>query len=155
MTALWLFFPTNLSHQKWFIYCLPAMKKAVSIHLTKCVRWCCARENNNWWPMTIFYGILNMAFINSYVIYCHNSIFNNQKTLSRKSYMKSLSLSLKTPWIQKRLEIPTWSKPYAVILKVSWKKNSKIDLVLGEVSLPQKRRGTVAFDVSMSKKWHA
>lgn len=45
----------------------------------------------------MFYGILNIAFVNSYVIYCHNV----------REYMKTLSTPLITPWMSKRLEAPT------------------------------------------------
>ncbi|XP_058983469.1 piggyBac transposable element-derived protein 4-like [Musca domestica] len=33
----------------------------------------CSRKTNRW-PMAVFYGMLNAAFINSYVIYAHNLI---------------------------------------------------------------------------------
>lgn len=41
-----------------------------------CSSMSCSR-NTNRWPMTMFYGILNMAFVNSYVIYCHNIYAEN------------------------------------------------------------------------------
>lgn len=69
----------------------------------------CSRKTNRW-PMAVFYGILNMAFMNSYVIYCHNMISIKRKPLSRKEYMKELSNSLSTPWMKKRVETSTLSR---------------------------------------------
>lgn len=57
--------------------------------------------------MAVFYGMLNMAFVNLYVIYCHNMLAKKEKPLSRKEFMKKLSTELTTPWMQKRLEAPT------------------------------------------------
>lgn len=58
----------------------------------------CARKTNRW-PMATFFGMLNMAFINSFVIYSHNMLESGSKPLSRRNYMKSLHSSL----IQKQL----------------------------------------------------
>lgn len=66
----------------------------------------CSRKTNRW-PMCQFYGILNMAFINSYVIYTHNMFEAKLKPLSRSEYMKKLHFSLVQMQISERLEIPT------------------------------------------------
>lgn len=71
-----------------------------------CSTMSCSRKTNRW-PMTMFYGILNIAFVNSYVIYCHNVLSKQDKTLNRREYMKKLSTQLTTPWMSKRLEAPT------------------------------------------------
>lgn len=57
--------------------------------------------------MAVFYGILNMAFVNSAIIYGHNMIKNNKKPLNRRKFMKQLSTDLVTPWMERRLEAPT------------------------------------------------
>lgn len=57
--------------------------------------------------MAIFYGILNIAFVNSYIIYTHNILSKEEKPLNRRQYMKKLSTDLSTPWMTRRLEIPT------------------------------------------------
>lgn len=66
----------------------------------------CSRKTNRW-PMAMFYGILNIAFINSYIIYAHNVLSKGEKPLNRREYMKKLSTELSTPWMKSRLEIPT------------------------------------------------
>lgn len=71
-----------------------------------CSSMSCSRKTNRW-PMAVFYGILNMAFVNSVVIYGHNMIKNNKKPLNRREFMKQLSTDLVKPWMEKRLEAPT------------------------------------------------
>lgn len=66
-----------------------------------------SNRKTNRWPMAVFYGMLNMAFVNSYIIYCHNKLAIKEKPLSRKAFMKKLSTDLTVPWMQKRLEAPT------------------------------------------------
>lgn len=74
-----------------------------------CSSMSCSRKTNRW-PMTMFYGILNMTFVNSYVIYCHNILAKGEKPLSRREYMKKLSTQLSEPWMTERLEAPTLPK---------------------------------------------
>lgn len=73
----------------------------------------CSRKTNRW-PMSIFYGILNIAFVNSYVIYCHNILAKNEKPLNRRGYMKkfccSFSDQLSESWMKERLEAHTLPK---------------------------------------------
>lgn len=71
-----------------------------------CSTMSCSRKTNRW-PMTMFYGILNMAFVNSYVLYCHNIHAKKEKPLSRREYMKKLSEQLTAPWMNKRLDAPS------------------------------------------------
>ncbi|GBP63866.1 PiggyBac transposable element-derived protein 4 [Eumeta japonica] len=71
-----------------------------------CSSMTCSRKTNRW-PMAVFYGILNIAFVNSYVIYCHNVLSKNEKPLNRKEFMKKLSTQLTSDWMGKRLEAPT------------------------------------------------
>ncbi|CAB3250198.1 unnamed protein product [Arctia plantaginis] len=74
-----------------------------------CSSMSCCRKSNRW-PMTMFYGILNIAFINSYVIYTHNVLSKQEKPLNRREYMKRLSTELSKPSMRSRLEIPTLSR---------------------------------------------
>lgn len=74
-----------------------------------CSSMSCSRKTNRW-PMAVFYGILNMAFVNSAIIYGQNMIKNNKKPLNRREFMKQLSTDLVTPWMEKRLEAPTLIK---------------------------------------------
>lgn len=74
-----------------------------------CSSMSCSRKTNKW-PMAIFYGILNIAFVNSYIIYTHNVLSKEEKPLNRRQYMKQLSTDLSTPSMKCRLEIPTLSR---------------------------------------------
>ncbi|XP_060804330.1 piggyBac transposable element-derived protein 4-like [Amyelois transitella] len=66
----------------------------------------CSRKTRRW-PLCMFYGMLNIAFINSYVIYVTNNVEANKKPLSRRDYLKALHHKLIESHIQKRLTIPT------------------------------------------------
>ncbi|CAB3231975.1 unnamed protein product [Arctia plantaginis] len=69
----------------------------------------CSRKSNRW-PMTMFYGILNIAFINSYLIYTYKVLAKQEKPLNRREYMKRLSTKLSKPWMRSRLAILTLSR---------------------------------------------
>ncbi|XP_066139156.1 piggyBac transposable element-derived protein 4-like [Euwallacea fornicatus] len=59
------------------------------------------------WPMVIFYDMINIACINSYIIYCSNLVKLNKKPLSRYQYMIELSRCLAETWLKERLNIKT------------------------------------------------
>ncbi|CAB3262494.1 unnamed protein product [Arctia plantaginis] len=67
-------------------------------------------RKSNRWPMTMFYGILNIAFINSYLIYTYKVLSKQEKPLNRREYMKRVSTKLSKPWMRSRLAIPTLSR---------------------------------------------
>lgn len=83
-------------------------KSAVETFEQMCSSMSASRKANRW-PIAVFYALLNMAFVNSYIIYCENMISLKQKPLCRRNFMKSLSNSLITPWATKRKQIPTLS----------------------------------------------
>lgn len=58
----------------------------------------CNRKTRRW-PLCVFFGMVNIATINSYVIYCYNKYRTNDKSLSRYHYMIELSKSLAEPWL--------------------------------------------------------
>ncbi|CAH2093109.1 unnamed protein product [Euphydryas editha] len=74
-----------------------------------CTQMSCSRKTNRW-PMALFYGMLSIAFVNSYIIYCHNMQSKNEKPINRRAFMKQLSTDLAKPWMEKRLEIPNLSR---------------------------------------------
>lgn len=55
----------------------------------------------------MFYGTMNIAFINSYVIYCHKVLSKLEKSLNRGEYIKKPSSQPTTAWMIKRLDAPT------------------------------------------------
>ena len=64
------------------------------------------------WPLRVFYGMLDGAGINGYVIYSANRTKSdpNLKITPRKDFLRHLALQLVTPQLKKRLEIPTLSR---------------------------------------------
>lgn len=66
----------------------------------------CSRKTNRW-PLCVFYGMINISCINSYVIYCHNASAMRQKQMIRRDFMKKLHTQLVEPWLKIRLEIRT------------------------------------------------
>lgn len=55
------------------------------------------------WPMCVFYGMINIASINSYIIHCHNLLIAGQKPIARRDFMKNLHFQLVEPWLKVRL----------------------------------------------------
>lgn len=55
------------------------------------------------WPMCVFYGMINIACINSYIIQCHNLSTAGQKVVPRRNFMKTLYFQLAEPWLKTRL----------------------------------------------------
>lgn len=78
-----------------------------------CANMSCSRKTNRW-PMCMFYGMLNMRFMNSYVIYCENKLNANEKTVNRKQLMKELHTALVNPYMKTRPTKPTLYKKLRV-----------------------------------------
>jgi len=93
-----------------------------------CSSMSCSRKTNRW-PMTMFYGMLNIAFVNSYIIYTHNILSKQEKPINRREYMKQLSFELCAPWMRSRLRIPT--------LQRSLRENIEKILPQANLELPQ------------------
>lgn len=55
------------------------------------------------WPMRYFYAILDIAAINSFIIYKSNSKMDSFSNDARISFLKNLALSLTKPLMEKRL----------------------------------------------------
>lgn len=66
-----------------------------------------AARKTNRWPMCMFYGLINIACINSYVIYSFNISKSGGRPLSRKDFMNVLFKELTQPHMTTRLETPT------------------------------------------------
>lgn len=66
----------------------------------------CNRKTRRW-PLCMFYGMLNSASINSYVIYCYNTCKRGEKPLPREEYMIELAHRLAKPWMEHRINIPS------------------------------------------------
>ncbi|KAJ8937071.1 hypothetical protein NQ314_012043 [Rhamnusium bicolor] len=60
----------------------------------------CARATNRW-PLVVFYGLMNIAGINSQIIY--NS--NNDSKLPRRMFLESLAFELVQPHLKRRSDL--------------------------------------------------
>lgn len=63
----------------------------------------CSRKTKRW-PLCIFYGMLNIACINTYIVYNRKMTLRGQASMNRKSVMEELYKSLITPWLEERLK---------------------------------------------------
>jgi len=59
------------------------------------------------WPLCIFYGMINIACINAFVIYSQNMYKSKQIPVNRKQFMIELSRKLMIPWMKYRLNLPS------------------------------------------------
>ncbi|CAK1579673.1 unnamed protein product [Parnassius mnemosyne] len=67
----------------------------------KCAKYCCARRSRRW-PLIIFYRILDIAAVNSFIM-------SNYNTSDRLSFMKNLGKSLVKPHLERRYTTPQLS----------------------------------------------
>lgn len=77
-------------------------KGGVDVVDKMCEAYNCARATRRW-PMVIFYSALNVAGINSYIIY--NS--NNQTKINRRKFLENLGFQLLDPHIRRRAQQQT------------------------------------------------
>lgn len=78
-------------------------KGAVDTFDQMCGHSSCSRKTKRW-PLCIFYGMLNIALLNSYVVYVSNCEFLKTKAMSRREFLKKISKDLCTDWCAIRLE---------------------------------------------------
>lgn len=67
-----------------------------------CSNMSCDRKTSRW-PMCVFYGMINVATINSYIILCHNVLLASRKITPRRDFLKELHFRLTEPWLKMRL----------------------------------------------------
>lgn len=66
----------------------------------------CSRKTRRW-PLCTFYGMVNAANVNSYILYKENmERGGNRKVISRQKFMLQLGKALITPWATSRLDLP-------------------------------------------------
>nr|CAI5821428.1 unnamed protein product [Callosobruchus analis] len=75
----------------------------------------CSRKTRRW-PLCVFYGMLNIACINSWIIYNHNLKRSGQKPIARKTFMNTLQAQLTTAWLRKRSAIPTLQRSLKLLI---------------------------------------
>lgn len=68
----------------------------------------CGRSTNRW-PMCVFYGMVNTAAINSWVIHSENISASGGAPLNRRKFMQEVAKAFIKPWAAQRLLTPTLS----------------------------------------------
>lgn len=103
------------------IECYNATKGAVDSLDQICNNMSCSRKTRRW-PLCIFYGMINIMLVNSYVIYVHNMTAQSLRPVSRRDFAKALHCELVKPWLQHRYRMTTLPRhlqeSIASILKV-------------------------------------
>lgn len=107
----------DTTHKPEIIHTYNSTKGAVDTFDQMCQNMNCNRKTKRW-PMCIFYNLLNMACINSFVIHSHNVISHGGKPKARDKYMQDLHVRLTQPWQSARLaQNPRFSIPLRTMLE--------------------------------------
>lgn len=70
-----------------------------------CALYSCSRKTNRW-PLCVFFGIVNSALINSWIIYKANTGMGDGNKMKRRKYMHNLALQLIKESAEVRLNTP-------------------------------------------------
>lgn len=75
----------------------------------------CSRKTKRW-PLCLFFGMINIAGVNSWVI--RNEIRRKKKEapISRKKFLSELYMQLLTPWLEQRRNIPTIQRSVSTMI---------------------------------------
>lgn len=71
-----------------------------------CSTMSCSRKTKRW-PLCVFYGMINMATINSFVVLNRAQCARGNPGIKRSVFMEQLHDQLLTPWLEERLKVPT------------------------------------------------
>lgn len=93
----------SLSKKPVIIESYNATKGAVDTFDQMCCHASCSRKTRRW-PLCMFYGMINMAVLNSYILYVSNCDQKQIKPMSRRDFMKDLSKDLCCDWLSMRLQ---------------------------------------------------
>lgn len=74
-----------------------------------CKNYSCKRKTARW-PLIVFFDILDISGINSFVIYTQNAPKHNRKIYTRCDYLIELAEELIKPWMKCRLQIASLPK---------------------------------------------
>lgn len=106
----------SISKKPEIIECYNQTKGAVDTLDQMCGQMSTSRKTRRW-PLAVFFGMMNIMLVNSYVIYVNNMVSRNQKPVSRNDFAQQLHEQLSTTWMQHRLRLPTMSR--AIRQKIS------------------------------------
>lgn len=90
----------------WIIHTYNTTKGAVDTLDQICHNVSCSRKTRRW-PLCLFFGVQNIAYVNSYVIYCLNAELQSEKPKNRKNFCLQLCDELVFPHMRTRLRTPT------------------------------------------------
>lgn len=79
-----------------------ANKGGVDTFDQMCAYSSCGRMTKRW-PLTVFFGMINTAGINSYVIHNAENVKAGKKKISRRTFLTTLAHELIKPWAEERL----------------------------------------------------
>ena len=80
-------------------------------------KYSCSRKTRRW-PMFIFYGIVNAAGINAWIIYRKNTRLCQERVKdAQKKFISQLAIDLIRPWAMQCLCIPTLQSHLRSIIK--------------------------------------
>lgn len=91
-------------------------KGAVDAFDRMCGMYSCSRSTKRW-SLCLFYGMINAAVINAWIIFNSNQQRRQQPQMERRLFMKELALQLVAPWAEERISIPTLQRSMALALR--------------------------------------
>lgn len=66
------------------------------------------------WPLAVFYRLLNIVSVNSYILFMS---YSGSPVITRFQFVKDLAISLVTPHLRRRLEIPNLRREVQLSIK--------------------------------------
>lgn len=91
-------------------------KYGVDVLDQMCSTYSCSRKTRRW-PLCVFYGMMNIGCVNSWVIHSHNNQRQGGNKFARKEFLIRLSEELTRPWMAKRLEMPNLQTHLRVMIQ--------------------------------------
>ncbi|XP_066958302.1 uncharacterized protein [Macrobrachium rosenbergii] len=84
------------------VICYNKTKGSVDAFDQMCARYSCSRKTKRW-PLCVFYGMLNAAIINAWIIYNRMQKDRGQPEMERRIFMMKLAEDLIFPWAEDRM----------------------------------------------------
>ncbi|KAK4324281.1 hypothetical protein Pmani_005121 [Petrolisthes manimaculis] len=81
-----------------------------------CATYSMSRKTRRW-PCCLFYGILNVATINSFILYKLSGHATGSKRNERRLFMQDLAYEFTRPYAIQRLEVPTLSRSLKTLIR--------------------------------------
>ncbi|KAK3871445.1 hypothetical protein Pcinc_023430 [Petrolisthes cinctipes] len=85
-----------------------------------CTRYSTSRKTKRW-PLCLFYGMLNIATLNSYIIFNENMTIMKKKNMVRRIYMQELAVVLIRPWTVQRMRNPAFPRSLKALISSVFK----------------------------------